>query len=255
MTRELAEDPGLRRRRAAADRRGVRQRPRPDRARTSRSTTRASRSSPTSRTRSPAPTWRSSSYDNSTASAPAVQGDVQGRQVGHPVAPQLPGRRQGPPGQDRRRRHGPDQGHDPLRPRRGPRGARRARPARRQGHRLKGRGKRVTLRDKSEKVLADFIIGNEVARPARPALRPRPGPEADLRRQRQGRPLDPVRRLDRDEPAEGRRRRTSARSSSTTTRSTPSSGRIIPGEILTIDRKDDAAPWTFEGDDPRRLRS
>src|SRR3954471_17912328 len=27
---------------------------------------------------------------------------------------------------------------------------------------LKGRGKRVTLRDKSEKVLADFIIGNEV---------------------------------------------------------------------------------------------
>ena len=31
---------------------------------------------------------------------------------------------------------------------------------------LKGRGKRVTLRDKSEKVLADFIIGKEVARPA-----------------------------------------------------------------------------------------
>ncbi len=27
---------------------------------------------------------------------------------------------------------------------------------------LKGRGKRVTLRDASEKVLADFIIGNEI---------------------------------------------------------------------------------------------
>ena len=27
---------------------------------------------------------------------------------------------------------------------------------------LKGRGKRITLRDASEKVLADFIIGNEI---------------------------------------------------------------------------------------------
>ena len=63
----------------------------------------------------------------------AVQGDVQGRQVGDPVALRLPGRRQGPAGQDRRRRHGPDQGHDPLRPRRGPGGAGRDRPARRQG--------------------------------------------------------------------------------------------------------------------------
>ena len=42
--------------------------------------------------------------------------------------------------------------------------------------------------------------------PPRPALRPGPRPEADLRRERQGRPLDPVRRLDRDQPAEARRR-------------------------------------------------
>ncbi len=40
--------------------------------------------------------------------------------------------------------------------------------------------------------------------PHRPAVRPRARPEADLRRQRQGRPLDPVRRLDRDEPAQAR---------------------------------------------------
>ena len=70
---------------------------------------------------------------------------------------------------------------------------------------LKGRGKRVTLRDKSEKVLADFIIGNEIKDRPGQRVRPRAGPEADLRRQGQGRPLDPVRRLDRDEPAEARR--------------------------------------------------
>ena len=36
--------------------------------------------------------------------------------------------------------HGPDQGHDPLRPRRGPGGARRDRPARRQGDQPEGSG-------------------------------------------------------------------------------------------------------------------
>ena len=35
-------------------------------------------------------------------------------------------------------------------------------PARCQGDHLQGRGKRVTLKDASEKVLADFIIGNEI---------------------------------------------------------------------------------------------
>ena len=43
---------------------------------------------------------------------------------------------------------------------------------------LQGRGKRVTLRDSSEKVLADFIIGNEIKGPERKegaALRLRPG--------------------------------------------------------------------------------
>ncbi len=75
---------------------------------------------------------------------------------------------------------------------------------------LQGRGKRVTLRDASEKVLADFIIGNEIKGSERKEggaaqryVRV-PGPETDLRRQRQGRSLDPVRRLDRDQPAEGR---------------------------------------------------
>ena len=75
---------------------------------------------------------------------------------------------------------------------------------------LEGRGKRVTLRDASEKVLADFIIGNEIKGTEREggrrraALCPRARPEADLRRGRQGRPLDAVRRLDRDQPAQGR---------------------------------------------------
>ena len=74
---------------------------------------------------------------------------------------------------------------------------------------LQGRGKRITLRDASEKVLADFIIGNEIKGTERKdggrhALRPRARPEADLRRERQGRALHPVCRLDRDQPAQGR---------------------------------------------------
>ena len=69
---------------------------------------------------------------------------------------------------------------------------------------LKGQGKRVTLKDGSDKVLADFIIGKEVEnRPGQRFVRV-PGAEADVCGQRQARPLDPVRRLDRDEPAEGR---------------------------------------------------
>ncbi len=45
----------------------------------------------------------------------------------------------------------------------------------------------MTLRDKSEKVLAEFIIGNEVKDRPGHAVRPRAVVEADLRRQRQGR--------------------------------------------------------------------
>ena len=85
---------------------------------------------------------------------------------------------------------------------------------------LKGRGKRITLRDASEKVLADFIIGNEIKDRTGQRLRPRARPEADLWREGQGRPLDPVRRLDRDQPAQARGQPHPARSSSTTTRST-----------------------------------
>ena len=39
-------------------------------------------------------------YEPSTATAARFPGDVQGRQVGHPVALRLSGRRQGPTGQD-----------------------------------------------------------------------------------------------------------------------------------------------------------
>ena len=165
------------------------------------STTRASPSSPTSRTRSPAPTWRSSTSTASTASARQFKVMFKDGKWVIPSHHNYPADAKDRLAKTAGGRDGPDQGHDPLRQRRGPRGARRARPARPEGRVCKGRGKRVTLRDKSEKVLADFIIGKEVARPARPALRPRARSEADLRRQRQGRPLDPVRRLDRDQPA------------------------------------------------------
>ena len=42
-------------------------------------------------------------FDEETGAARAVQGDLRGRPLDDPVAPRLPRRRQGPPGQDRRR--------------------------------------------------------------------------------------------------------------------------------------------------------
>ena len=103
----------------------------------------------------------------------AVPGQVQGRQVGHPFALQLSCRRQGPPGQDRGRCHGSDQGHDPLRPRRGPGRARRDRPARRQGDQPRVGASGSPSATKSEKVLADFIIGKEVQGSRPRSARPR----------------------------------------------------------------------------------
>ncbi len=94
---------------------------------------RDSRFSTTSRTRWPAPTWKSSSSSRRRR-PPRGSGDVQGQEVGDPVALQLSGRRQGPALQDVGRPDGPYQGHDPVRQRRGPGGDGRDRSARRQGH-------------------------------------------------------------------------------------------------------------------------
>ena len=85
----------------------------------------------------PAPTWRSSILTRDGHRL-AVPGQVQGRQVGDPVPLRLSGRRQGPALEDGGRRDGPDQGHDPLRPGRGPGRDGRHRPARHQDHHPEG---------------------------------------------------------------------------------------------------------------------
>ena len=163
--------------------------------------------------------------------------------MGHPVALRLPGRRPRPALQDGRRGHGPDQGHDPVSDRvddqeamgvidpldtkvTSPQGARQAdHPPRR--HREGPR--RVHHRQPDQGPTPSQRI------------RPRPRAEADLRRGDQGRALDPVRRLDRDQPAEGSTPPSSARSSSTTTRST-SNRATRRAKSSTSSGKDSAGP-------------
>ena len=75
---------------------------------------------------------------------------------------------------------------------------------------LQGRGKRITLRDDPRRSWPTSSSATRSrgpsAKTARPALRPRARPEAHLRRERQGRALHPLRRLDRDQPAQARGR-------------------------------------------------
>jgi uncharacterized protein DUF4340 len=114
---------------------------------------------------------------------------------------------------------------------------------------LKGRGKRVTLRDVSGKVLADFIIGNEVRDRSGQRYVRVPGEkrtygvnvkvdlstkfadwiETNLLK------IDTfkIRRVTFDGTKVDLERRA-----------------IVPGELVTIDRKDSSAPWTLQGGIP-----
>ncbi|MBV8555560.1 MAG: DUF4340 domain-containing protein, partial [Planctomycetaceae bacterium] len=111
---------------------------------------------------------------------------------------------------------------------------------------LKGRGKRVTLRDKSEKVLADFIIGKEV--------RDRPG-QHYVRVPNQKRIYGVNVKVDLStrfadwietnllklETSRIRRIRFDNH------KVDPEQGRIIPGNVFTIERKDASGAWTLVG--------
>lgn len=111
---------------------------------------------------------------------------------------------------------------------------------------LKGLGKRVTLRDKSQKVLADFIIGNEV--------REHPGMRY-VRRPDQKRIYGVNVNVDLSTKFADWIETNLLKLDASRIRSVtfdnhkvdPEGGRILPGEKLTIDRKDSVAPWTFEG--------
>jgi len=114
---------------------------------------------------------------------------------------------------------------------------------------LKGRGKRVTLRDKSEKILADFIIGNEVKdRPGQRYVRT-PGSKrtygvnvkADLSTRFADWIETNLLKVD-----SGRVRSVKFDGHKVD----PDQGRIIPGEVLRIARKDGSGPWALDGGVP-----
>ncbi|GAC1469961.1 MAG: hypothetical protein NVSMB9_14450 [Isosphaeraceae bacterium] len=111
---------------------------------------------------------------------------------------------------------------------------------------LKGRGKRVTLRDSSEKVLADFIIGNEVRersgqRYVRDPKSKRTygvNVKADLSTRFSDWIETNLLKLD------------SARIRSVkfdNHKVDPEQRRIIPGDVFTIERKESSSPWTLVG--------
>ncbi|WP_435007496.1 DUF4340 domain-containing protein [Tundrisphaera lichenicola] len=111
---------------------------------------------------------------------------------------------------------------------------------------VKGIGKRVTLRDASDKVLADFIIGKEVKdHPEQRYVRV-PGQKriygVDVKADLSTRFADwietnllkldasKVRKVVIDQQGFN-----------------PETGTIVPGEVITIQRKDASTPWTVEG--------
>ena len=123
---------------------------------------------------------------------------------------------------------------------------------------LQGRGKRITLRDASEKVLADFIIGKEIKGTDRkegtaPALRPSPRPEADLRREHQGRasrrgsPTGSRPTCSRSRPARSAASSSTTTSSRRTATSEARSCKVVQGDKVDVDRKDSTGPWTMDG--------
>ena len=111
---------------------------------------------------------------------------------------------------------------------------------------LKGRGKRIVLRDKSEKVLADFIIGEEVRE--RPGMRyvRVPGQKrtygVNVKAELSTRFADWIEtnllKLD----------ATHLRSITFDgSKADPSARKIVPGELVTIEKKDASAPWSLDG--------
>ena len=114
---------------------------------------------------------------------------------------------------------------------------------------LKGRGKRVTLKDKSEKVLAEFIIGNEVKdRPGQRYVRVPPLKRTygvNIKAEPSTRFADWIEtnllKLDAGKVRSVR---------FDNHKVDPEQRRIVPGEVVTIDRKDGSAPWVLEGGAP-----
>src|SRR5262249_17350366 len=110
----------------------------------------------------------------------------------------------------------------------------------------KGRGKRVTLRDKSEKVLADFIIGKEVRDRSGQRYVRVPGPKrtygvnvkADLSTKFADWIATNLLKVD----ASKIRKVTFDNH-----KVDPERGRIVRGDVTSIERKDSSGPWSIVG--------
>lgn len=110
---------------------------------------------------------------------------------------------------------------------------------------LRGRGKRVTLRNKAGEVLADFIIGKEV--PGRPDQRfvRVPGQKrtygVNVKVDLSTRFADWIEtNLLKVDASRLRKLQFD------THKVIPEERRVVPGEVLTVERKDSSAPWTME---------
>jgi hypothetical protein len=111
---------------------------------------------------------------------------------------------------------------------------------------LKGRGKRVTLRDKTEKVLADFIIGKEVKDHSGQRYVRVPGHKqiyavnvkADLSTKFSDWIETNLLKLE-----SSRLRRVKFDNHKVD----PEQGRLLKGDVVSIERKDAGAPWTIPG--------
>lgn len=111
---------------------------------------------------------------------------------------------------------------------------------------LKGRGKRVTLRDKTEKVLADFIIGKELKDRSGQHYVRVPGHKqiygvnvkADLSTKFADWIETNLLKLDASKIR---------RVKFDNHKVDPERGQLLKGPVTTIERKDSSAPWTIEG--------
>lgn len=120
---------------------------------------------------------------------------------------------------------------------------------------LKGRGKRVTLRDSSEKVLADLIIGNEVRKDTEsPGGEPSSG-QRYVRVPGQKRIYGVNLKADLSTKFADWIETNLLKLDASKMRKVvidhhkvdPERGAIVPGDVLTLERKDASGPWTTDG--------
>ena len=114
---------------------------------------------------------------------------------------------------------------------------------------LKGFGKRVTLKDGSDKVLADFLIGKEVKDHSDQRYVRVPGQKrtygVNVKVDLSTRFADWIEtNLLKLEASKARRIVIDHKTFD------PTSGRVVPGDVVTLDRADAAAPWVVEGTPP-----